>query len=94
MIRKYELITIAKISLGEEGAQNLSNTIKDELTSQKAKIINSDFWGKRKFAYEIKHDSEGFYEVIEFELSSEKVDALKGKLNFMEDLVRYLVTAV
>ena len=89
---KYEMMTISKIALGEEGARELSNSIKDLITSLKGKVLNSDFWGKRKFAYEIKHSREGFYEVLEFEMEPGSVKSLKGKLNLQEGLVRYLVS--
>ena len=89
---KYEMMTISKVALGEEGARELSNSIKDLITSLKGKILNSDFWGKRKFAYEIKHSQEGFYEVLEFEMGKDSIKDLKGKLNLQNDLVRYLVS--
>ncbi|MBT6401760.1 30S ribosomal protein S6 [candidate division WWE3 bacterium] len=92
-MRKYELMTIAKITLGEDGARALSNSIKDLISSNKGKTLNSDFWGKRKFAYEIKHDQEAFYEVIELEMDPLSITTLKTKLNLEENLVRYIISA-
>jgi ribosomal protein S6 len=37
--------------------------------------------------------TEGFYDVISFEISTDELLKLKSKLNLMEGLVRYLVTA-
>lgn len=92
-MKKYEIMTIYKITLGEDGARELSNSIKDTISSLKGKILNSDFWGKRKFAYEIKHDQEGYYEVIQFEMAPSDLLELKTKLNLQNNLVRYLITA-
>ena len=92
-MKKYELMTIMKLSLGEDKARELSNSIKDEISKLKGKIINSDFWGKRKFAYEINRDTEGFYEVVQFEISPAEVQEFKNKLNLQDGLVRYLITA-
>lgn len=92
-MKKYELMTIMKLSLGEDKARDVSNSIKDSISGLKGKILNSDFWGKRKFAYEINHDAEGFYEVIEFEVAPAAVSELKNKLNLQDGLVRYLITA-
>lgn len=92
-MKKYELMTIAKISLNEDGARALSNSIKDLISSTKGKVLNSDFWGKRKFAYEINGSQEGFYEVILFEAEPSSLDNFKTKLNLQDGLVRYLVTA-
>ena len=92
-MKKYELMTIMKLSLGEDKAREVSNSIKDLISKLKGKIINSDFWGKRKFAYEINRDTEGFYEVIQFEISPTEVQEFKNKLNLQDGLVRYLITA-
>ena len=92
-MKNYELMTIAKLNIGEDGARNLSNDDKDMISKFKGKILNDDFWGKRKFAYEINGATEGFYDVITFEMSTGDLLKLKSKLNLMEGLVRYLVTA-
>lgn len=92
-MNKYELMTIANIKLGEDGAVKVSNSIKDLISSLNGKVLDSSFWGKRKFSYEIKHEDEGFYDVITFELPQEMAKELRTKLNYMTGLVRYLVTA-
>lgn len=91
---QYELMTITKIGLGEDGARSVSNQIKDLIASGKGKVLNSDFWGKRKFAYEINHEREGFYEVTTFEVAPEFIPTFKTKLNYISGLVRYLVTSI
>ncbi|HXK52591.1 30S ribosomal protein S6 [Candidatus Nomurabacteria bacterium] len=92
-MKQYELMTITDIDLGEDGSRDISNKIKDLIASKKGKVLDSDFWGKRRFAYEIDHKSEGFYEVMNFELPADAVSALKSELNYITGLVRYLVTA-
>jgi ribosomal protein S6 len=39
-------------------------------------------------------ETEGFYEVIEFSIGATKIDALKTRLNLIEGLQRYLITAI
>lgn len=92
-MKSYELMTIAKLNIGEEGARNLSNDVKDLIAKFQGKILNDDFWGKRKFAYEIKGATEGFYDVITLEISAENLLKLDAKLHLNESLVRYLITA-
>ena len=87
-------MTIANISLGEDGARDVSNKIKDMISGLKGKVLNSDFWGKKKFAYEINKMYEGFYEVIEFEVEPKELDEFKKQLNLQEGLLRYLITAM
>jgi small subunit ribosomal protein S6 len=89
----YELMTISKIAIGEEGARNLSNDIKDLISKYKGKVLDSNFWGKRKFAYKIEHETEGYYDIINFEMPAESMPVFESKLNLIEGLIRYLVTA-
>ena len=90
---KYEIMTIYKNDLGEEGAKDLSKKVQGLLESMGAKDVKNDFWGRRKFAYEMDHAVEGFYDVFTFEFESSKVSKLKEKLNLLNGLVRYLFTA-
>ena len=90
-MKQYEIMTILKADLKESGARDASNSIKDLITSKGGKILNSDFWGKRKFAYEIDHDTEGFYEVVNFNVEPSVIPELKQSLNYNEGLVRYLI---
>ncbi len=82
---------IAKGKLSEESARSLSNSTKDLLATSGARVLNSNFWGKRKFAYEIKGATEGWYDVIQFEAEEPVISKLKQKLNIVDDLVRYIV---
>ena len=56
--------------------------------------MNGNFWGKRKFAYEIKSQTEGWYDVIQFEGDEVGVSKIKEKFNVIDDLVRYLLILV
>jgi len=48
--------------------------------------------GKRKFAYKVEKDIDGFYEVFEFEMEPKNMVNFKNKLDLSESLTRYLVT--
>lgn len=91
--KQYELMTITNINVGDEGFTNVSNKVKDLISSLGGRVLDTDTWGKRKFAYEIKHMREGFYEVVDFEMESVKLEDFKRKLNLIEELVRYMVVA-
>ena len=92
-MNKYELMTLVKGSAGEENAKKLSKEVAELITSLNGKVMETDPWGKRKLAYKIRQDTDGYYEVIIFEISKDQIDKLKTKLNLMNNLVRYIVTA-
>jgi small subunit ribosomal protein S6 len=93
-MKNYEVMTISKKPLGEEGFETVSGLVKEAVTKVGGEVTNSTPWGRRKFAYKMDNESEGFYEVIEFALPSTKIDVLKTRLNLIEGLQRYLITAV
>jgi small subunit ribosomal protein S6 len=90
----YEVMTITKIELGEEKAKEVSKKIQELIASLSGKTTKTSFWGKRKLAYAVKHNTEGYYDVINFDLAADKVSTLKTKLSLMPEVLRYLITAV
>ncbi len=92
-MRSYEIMTIGKVNLGDDGATALSNSIKDLIGTFKGKVLDNNFMGKRKFAYEIDHQKEGYYDVITFEIGTENLPKFRAKLNLTDGLLRYLITA-
>ena len=90
---KYELMTMAHGSKGEDTAKKISQEIQKIITSLGGSLVDSNFWGKRKLSYKIKQETEGYYDVMVFEMDSAKIAEFKSKLNLIEALVRYLITA-
>jgi len=86
-------MTLIKGSAGEKEAKQISEEISEQIKSLEGKVEKKDFWGKRSLAYKIREDTEGYYEVIDLELPKDHVKKLKSKLNLMDNLVRYIVTA-
>lgn len=94
MKKAYEVMTITKLALGDAGAKKVVDQVKEAITSLKGEVTEEVSWGKRKFAYPINHDTEGYYDVLKFEMEGANIEKLKSKLNLMEDLVRYLITTI
>ena len=92
-MKPYEIMTIYKIDLGDQAAKDLSSKTQEMITSMEGKIVKAQFWGKRRFSYEIKGKQEGYYDVINFEMDSDKISKFKSKLNMLNGLLRYLITA-
>lgn len=93
-MRNYEIMTISKKSLGEEGFSLVSGLVREAIEKNGGKVTSDSNWGKRRFAYKIENETEGFYEVINFELSSSKLSSLKTRLSLIEGLVRYIINVV
>lgn len=61
----YETVVVISAKLGEEAVSELVQKFK-ELIEKNAKLEKVDEWGKRKLAYEINKEAEGYYVLFEF----------------------------
>ena len=57
---KYETVMVLSMKLGEEGIQSTIAKFKD-LVEKHATLQEVDEWGKRKLAYLINKEAEGYY---------------------------------
>ena len=54
-------------------------------------VTDTDFWGKRRFAYEIDHINEGFYSVVGFEGDNELINRLDRALALSDTVIRHKI---
>ncbi len=60
MTNKYEAVIIYSVAGGEEQVNALKDKFND-LIAKNGTVENVDEWGKRKLAYLINDEAEGFY---------------------------------
>ena len=63
-MRAYELMVIHDGDLDDVQVQDELKDLRSRI-EEVATIADVDFWGRRRFAYEIDHKTEGYYSVIE-----------------------------
>ena len=66
----YETVIVTSAKLGEEGSAELVNKFK-ALIAEHGTVESVDDWGKRRFAYPIAKQTEGYYTLINFESNPE-----------------------
>ena len=93
ILRSYELMMIHRPELTETDVRGLVGEVEGVIASN-GSVIGTDFWGKRRFAYEIDHVHEGFYSVIEFESGTDTVETLDRALSLHDAVVRHKITRV
>jgi small subunit ribosomal protein S6 len=54
-----------------------------------SRLASTDKWGKRKFAYEINHKTEGHYVVLEFVTGARDMAPLERALRLADEVVRH-----
>ncbi len=63
---KYEAMIVLSVKNGEEATEALKDKLV-KLIEKNGTIESIDDWGKRRLAYLINDEAEGFYSVINFE---------------------------
>lgn len=71
----------------EEDQKELEGLLK----ANSANILQQDKWGKRTLSYPIKKLKDAFYFNWKFEIPRDKLKEVKQKLNFKDNIIRYLL---
>ena len=85
---KYELMLIADPELDENGLKKLVESYLGTVTKAKGTVDNTDYWGRRKLAYEIDGKLEGNYAGINYTAEPAVSDELDRLLKLNESIIR------
>jgi small subunit ribosomal protein S6 len=89
IVRTYELMTIFRPEMAEADVRREVDRVSSALTERGAEMKKDDFWGKRRFAYEINHLTEGFYSVLQFEAEPDAIVDIDRALSLSDQVVRH-----
>ena len=89
-MRSYELTIIHRPDMAETDVQRQVEEVTATIDTS-GSVTGTDFWGKKRFAYEIEHMSEGYYSVIDFNGDINLVEALDRALGLSDAVVRHKV---
>jgi small subunit ribosomal protein S6 len=87
-MRKYEVMVILDSELEEKTIAPSLDTFLNVIKADGGTVEKVDLWGKRRFAFEINHKTEGYYAVIELLSTPEAVAELDRQLSLNEAVVR------
>ncbi len=89
-MNKYESVIIINPSLEEEGIKNLIKKFSD-LINTEGKVESVDELGKRKLAYEVKKNKEGYYVVFNFEAKPTLIAELERNYRITDEVIKFIV---
>ena len=89
-MRSYELTIIHRPDMAETDVQKQVEEVSATIDTT-GSVTGTDFWGKRRFAYEIEHMNEGYYSVVDFNGDVNLVEALDRALGLSDSVVRHKV---
>ena len=81
--------------LPAEADESVVSTAVDRITkvvsADGGAVSGIDRWGRRRFAYELDHITEGYYVVANFTALAETQTELERVLNLADEIIRYKV---
>ncbi len=86
----YETVIVTSAKLGEEGSAELVNKFK-ALIAEHGTVESVDDWGKRRFAYPIQKQTEGYYTLINFESNPEFTAELDRRYQITDGILRTII---
>lgn len=90
-MNKYEITVILSAKLDDDARAAAIEKVKGYITRYNGVVGEVDEWGKKRLAYEIQRQTEGYYYIINFEGDQETPNGLESQIRIMEPVLRYLV---
>jgi small subunit ribosomal protein S6 len=89
-LKRYEVIVIVKSDLNEEDITALIERCQAIITDRKGVIAKVDKWGKRRLAYEINKQKDGFYFLIDFAGDGPIVAELERNFKIDDRILKFM----
>ncbi|MGI9600279.1 MAG: 30S ribosomal protein S6 [Acidimicrobiales bacterium] len=91
MKRAYELMIIFGGEVPDLDVQAHLTSVNALVVEGGGTVVNTDNWGKRRFAYEIDHKWEGTYVVLEIVTEARDLHEVERTLRLADEVVRHKV---
>lgn len=90
-IDTYEAMLIVIPELDEEQVENTVGRFRTIIERTGGEAGETNYWGRRKLAYEIDHRTDGFYAVMQFTAGERTLVELKRILRVSDDVLRHMI---
>ena len=93
-MRPYEVMVIFDAELEDDAVRALVARYQQLIASKGAEPGSVDFWGKRRFAYRLKHRWEGYYVVLQARAEPPAMEELHRTLSLADEVLRHKVLRI
>jgi small subunit ribosomal protein S6 len=90
-LREYEVLYIVRPDLDDDKVQDAVKRVNTLIDRSGGSSDQTNLWGKRKLAYEVKHQKEGIYVLQDFKIAPDRVPELEAALKITEEVLRHLI---
>ena len=93
-MRIYENLFIVKPDATEEEVDHLVEQMSKSVTSAGGTVDKVDKWGKRRLAYRVEKNREGYYVLIQFTAGAEVVHEFERRLRVQDSVIKFLTVRI
>lgn len=90
-MRDYEMMLILRADLSDEDLTSTVDAVQGWIANGGGTIKNVDRWGRRRLAYQIDRQRDGFYLLYSLDLPVELPAELERNLRINENVLRHLI---
>jgi small subunit ribosomal protein S6 len=92
-MRTYEMTIVMRGDLADEDRTAHLETIQGWVKNNGGNVAKVDNWGRRRLAYEINNQRDGYYTLITAEMPAQAPMEIERNLRFNESVLRFLIIA-
>ena len=89
-MNKYELALVVSAKIEDDARAAVVAKAQEYVTRAGGAVSEVEEWGKKKLAYEVQKQSEGFYYFIQFEAESNVPAIVEQDVRIMDNVLRFL----
>ena len=87
--RAYELMIIVDGDVADSDVPPIITRTETVISEEGGRVVSTDNWGRRRFAYEIDHKNEGVYVVWEIVTEAPGLPGVERQLRLADDIGRH-----
>ena len=92
MRKAYELTFIVRLDPNEEVINNTIKQVQSWVEANElGQVLKIDRWGRRKLAYEIDKQRDGYYVYMDAEIDAKNLPELERNLKLSPSILRHLI---
>src|ERR1700712_1859664 len=94
MMRVYENLFIVKPDATEEEIDALIEQMSGNITKTGGTVDKVDKWGKRRLAYRVEKNREGFYVLFQFTAEASAVKEVERRLRVQDAVIKFMTVRI
>jgi len=92
--RTYEIVFIVNPDADDAEVMRLTEAVQKVITDQGGNVTKTEMMGRRQLAYEINHQRDGVYVLLEVDGSGAEIAELERRMRVNDRILRYMTIRV